>query len=93
MTLNNQFRIGACYVATPALVGAKQQLIVPIGRQGHAMQIALVSDFSLASVAVSDEYGREFARLQLGDGCYTTSSACEVGVADYANVRRILGIE
>ena len=93
MLMNNQFRIGAVYCATPALAGAKQQLIVPIGRQGHAMQIALVSDFSVATVAVSDEYGREFARLQLPTGCFTTSSACEVGVADYANVRRILGIE
>lgn len=91
--MNSQFRIGAVYCATPALAGAKQQLIVPIGRQGHAMQIALVSDFSLASVAVSDDYGREFARLQLGDGCYTTSSACEVDAAEYARVRQLLGIE
>lgn len=91
--MNSQFRIGAVYCATPALAGAKQHLIVPIGRQGCAMQIALVSDFTLATVAVSDVYGREFARLQLGDGCYTTSSACEVDAAEYAHVRRILGIE
>lgn len=91
--MNNQFRIGACYVATPALQGARKRIVIPIGRQDKKMQIALVDNLEMADVSVGGLCEREFARVVLSDGTYTFSSACEVSAGEYAKVREILGGE
>ena len=90
---NAKFRIGAVYCATPAMQGAKQRLVIPVGRVGGQMQVATVDDLVLTHVAVGGLCDREFAQMVLADGSYSFSSACEVSAAEYARVRKILGGE
>ena len=91
--MNNQFRIGACYVATPAMPEQQQRLVIPIGRQGAKMQIAFVDSLEMADVGVGGFCDREYAKVMMYDGTYTFSSACEVSAGEYAKVREILGGE
>lgn len=89
MTID-QFRIGAVYVATPALEGQRQRLVIPIGRQGSTMQIAFVDNLATVHVTVDTLCGREYARGNHVDGHYAFSSACEAPASDTARVLDIL---
>ena len=90
--MNEVFRIGTVYVATPVLQGLQQKLVIPVGRDGRNMQIALVDNLEMADVSVGGMCDREFARVTLEMGDYTFSSACEASVEEYAKVRQILGV-
>lgn len=88
------FELGAIYCATPALRGARQRLVIPIGRQGVRLQVVLVDDFSVADLDldVAADYGREFGRLQLRDGSYSMSAACLASAEQLQHVNRRLGL-
>ncbi len=88
------FELGAIYCATPALRGARQRLVIPIGRQGFRLQVALVDDFSVADLDldVAADYGREFWRITTRDGSYSMSAACLATPDQIEHVNRRLGI-
>lgn len=86
------FVLGQVYCATPALRGARQRLVIPIGRQGVRLQVALVDDFSIANLDldVAADYGREFGRMTTRDGIYSMSAACIATPEQIEHVNRRL---
>jgi hypothetical protein len=67
-----------------------RKLVIPVGREGSRMQIAVVESFSTAHAQCLDCYDREYATVKLDDGAYTISSACEAEASEYALVDEIL---
>lgn len=81
-----QFEIGRAYYATPAMPGAPQRIVIPIGREGSAIQFAFVD--ALANTH-AEAFGadREVVQLFPGDGrVYTSSCACLVPASESARV-------
>lgn len=77
------FRLGACYVATPHLEGAKQRLFVVAARSRGSVTFAMLRDVYRAQVRPIE--GRETARVSADDGLdYFISSAVEADVGQAA---------
>lgn len=83
-----KFKVGATYVAAPALEGARKRLAVVIGREGDAVQLAFIEELALARLQVVN--GREILTCVTGLGYYSLSSAVPAAASDAAIVNDIL---
>ena len=83
-----KFKVGATYVAAPALEGARKRLAVVIGREGDAVQLAFIEELALARLQVVN--GREILTCATGLGYYSLSSAVHAAACDAAIVNDIL---
>lgn len=85
------FEIGRAYYASPAVVGAKQRIVIPIGREGNLIQFAFIDDLSNAMVEPIEGVPREFVKIKPGDGMvYGVSCAGEVPASESAKVLSII---
>lgn len=83
----DQFEIGRAYYATPALPGARQRIVIPIGREGSDIQFAFVDALANTTSESVSSVCREFVRLDIGDGhIYSCSCACSVPASESAKV-------
>lgn len=81
----DQFEIGRAYYATPAMPGAKQRIVIPIGRDGDQIQFAFVEDLANASCDILDG-AREYVTMDVDGQRYVSSSACVVPASESAKV-------
>ena len=89
--MRDQFVIGHAYYATPAITGARQRIVIPIGRCGSEIQFAFIDDLANAHVEPIEGVDREFVQLVPGDGhVYGCSCAAEVPASESARVMAII---
>lgn len=89
--MNNRFEIGHAYYASPAIEGARQRIVIPIGRSGSEIQFAFIDDLSNANVEPIAGVEREFVRMLTGEGLvYGCSCASEVPASESARVLSII---
>lgn len=90
--MSDRLVVGHTYVATPSLAGARQRIVVPIGRVGERVQFAFVNGLVSGDIDAQclECLGREVVRLKCNDGIYTVSAVCELCASDVAIVNNIL---
>ena len=83
-----KFKVGAVYIATPALKGLPKKLGVVVGKSGETLQVAFVDE--LAVCEAEEIEGRDFATVKTRDGQYNLSACVRAAAADAAIVNDIL---
>lgn len=86
--VNDRFKFGHVYWATPVLKGVPKRVVIMIGREAGAMQFAFVDDLRAADVDAIGFFGsaREFCRIRGRDYDYNCSCACELPAATAAEI-------
>lgn len=89
--MRDRFELGHAYYATPAITGARQRIVIPIGRAGSEIQFAFIDDLANANVEPIEGVDREFVQIVPGDGqVYGCSCAAEVPASESARVMAII---
>jgi len=86
--IGRKFKVGAVYIATPALAGLPEKLGVIIGKSGATLQVAFVDE--LATGRTKEIEGRDFATVKTQTGQYNLSACMKAAAADAAIVNDIL---
>ena len=85
----SRFQVGQTYIATPCFEGARQKIVVVIGRKDGHLQLAGVKDLDEGKVMVFD--GREMAQFDAPDGLrYSIHSTCPIDAVAGARAFRMM---
>lgn len=86
--VGRKFKVGAVYIATPAIKGQPKKLGAILSRDGATLQVAFVDELVLGQV--KHVAGRDFATVRTRSGQYNLSACVKVAAADAAIVNDIL---
>ena len=86
--IGRKFKVGAVYIATPALEGQPKKLGVVIGKSDSMLQVAFVDE--LATGRTEEIEGHDYAILKTRSGQYNLSACVKAAAADAAIVNDIL---
>ena len=86
--IDQRFKVGSVYIATPAIEGQRQRLAVMLGIEGAAVQVGFVDE--LANGVLEVFCGRDTARLETEMGQYNISAVVRASAKETAIVQDIL---
>jgi len=84
--INDHFKVGSVYWATPVLDGRPKRMVIAVGRDAGMVQLAFVDSLTEARIMSDGFFCKEFVRIQDSDADYNCSSSCEIDATLAAEV-------